>query len=288
MNFPELFECDYSTYNIYNLNEELKKLNNLTDSDIHKRENWNHNQQKEYTQLLSFLNEKYPTSSNERAIPTYEKESNIAIRKQRCGDLIKKIYRENKFYYDKKNELIEKINKCKKVLLDDSKDKKKQKALEEIVCECGALSQRKNISTHKKSSLHLKRLEKKELCVVIQEPIKEIVKPSIEPKVALLKEVIPDDFESESEDEPEDQFEDEDDEDDEEEKENRYYNMPLIVTEEREEEFRELYDVKWFVKLIIKKDIEWRKKWYKDNDVLFPIYKLDEHGNETKEVIGIK
>lgn len=275
MNFPELFECDYSTYNIYNLNEELKKLNNLTDSDIHKRENWNHNQQKEYTQLISYLNEKYPTSSNERAIPTYEKENNIAIRKQRCGDLIKKIYRENKFYYDKKNELIEKINKCKKVLLDDSKDKKKQKALEEIVCECGALSQRKNISTHKKSALHLKRLEKKELCVVIQEPIQEIAKPSI-------KEIILDD----SDFEPELDYDSESET--EEEKENKYYNMPLIVTDEKEEQFREDYRVKWHTKLIIKKDIEWRKKWYKDNDVLFPIYKLDENGNETKEVIGIK
>jgi hypothetical protein len=281
MNFPELFECDYSTYNIYSLNEELKKLNKITGADMHKRKNWNHLQQKEYTQLLSYLNEKYPTRSRTRAIPTHEVESNTAIKKQRCNDLIKKIYRENMYYYNKKEELIEKINKCKTLLLANSKDKKKEKALEDIVCECGALSKRKNISTHKKSALHLKRLEKKELCVVIQEPIKEIVKPSI-------KEVIPDDFEidfeSESEDEPEDQFED----DDEEEKENRYYNMPLIVTEEREEEFRELYDVKWFVKLIIKKDIEWRKKWYKDNDVLFPIYKLDEHGNETKEVIGIK
>jgi len=274
MNFPELFECDYSTYNIYNLNEELKKLNNLTDSDIHKRENWNHNQQKEYTQLLSFLNEKYPTSSNERAIPTYEKESNIAIRKQRCGDLIKKIYRENKFYYDKKNELIEKINKCKKVLLDDSKDKKKQKALEEIVCECGALTNKSNLSRHKKSSLHLKRLEKKELCVVIQEPIKEIAKPSIKEIILDEPELEPEsDYDSESETE--------------EEKENKYYNMPLIVTDEKEEQFREDYRVKWHIKLIIKKDIEWRKKWYKDNDVLFPIYKLDENGNETKEVIGI-
>jgi hypothetical protein len=279
MNFPELFECDYSTYNIYSLNEELKKLNKITDTDMRRRENWNHLQQKEYTQLLSYLNEKYPTSSRTRAIPTHEVESNKAIRKQRCNDLIKKIYRENMYYYNKKDELIEKINKCKTLLLANSKDKKKEKALEDIVCECGALTNKSHLSRHKKSALHLKRLEKKELCVVIQEPIKEIVKPSI-------KEVIPDDFESESEDEPEDQFEDDDD--DEEEKENRYYNMPLIVTEEREEEFRELYDVKWFVKLIIKKDIEWRKKWYKDNDVLFPIYKLDEHGNETKEVIGIK
>jgi len=276
MNFPELFECDYSTYNIYNLNEELKKLNNLTDSDIHKRENWNHNQQKEYTQLLSFLNEKYPTSSNERAIPTYEKESNIAIRKQRCGDLIKKIYRENKFYYDKKNELIEKINKCKKVLLDDSKDKKKQKALEEIVCECGALTNKSHLSRHRKSPLHLKRLEKKELCVVIQEPIKEIAK-------TLIKEIILDEPELEPDYDSESETEEE-----KEEKENKYYNMPLIVTDEKEEQFREDYRVKWHIKLIIKKDIEWRKKWYKDNDVLFPIYKLDENGNETKEVIGIK
>ena len=38
MNFPELFECDYSTYNIYSLNEELKKLNKITDTDIQKHE----------------------------------------------------------------------------------------------------------------------------------------------------------------------------------------------------------------------------------------------------------
>ena len=39
------------------------------------------------------------------------------------------------------------------------------------------------------------------------------------------------------------------------------------------------------IKLIIKKDVEFRKKWYIDNDILYPIYKLDEDGNKTKEVI---
>lgn len=284
MNLPEMFECDYSTYNIYNLNEELKKLNSITETDLHQKSSWNHLQRKEYTELESFLNDKYPTSSNERAIPDWEKEKNRAYKKQRYKELLTKIYKENKYYFDKKDELIEKINKYKTLLLANSKDKRKQKALTEIVCECGSLTNKSHLSRHKKTPLHLKRMEKNLLCTEIKEPVKEVVKePVKEPVKQPVKELI----EHEDEDEDFDFDESESESETEEEKENKYYNMPLIVTEEQEEQFRELYDVKWHTKLIIKKNIEWRQKWYKDNDVLFPIYKLDQNGKETKEVIGI-
>lgn len=284
MNLPEMFECDYSTYNIYNLNEELKKLNSITETDLHQKSSWNHVQRKEYTELESFLNDKYPTSSNERAIPDWEKEKNRAYKKQRYKELLTKIYKENKYYFDKKDELIEKINKYKTLLLANSKDKRKQKALTEIVCECGSLTNKSHLSRHKKTPLHLKRMEKNLLCTEIKEPVKEVVKePVKEPVKQPVKELI----EHEDEDEDFDFDESESESETEEEKENKYYNMPLIVTEEQEEQFRELYNVKWHTKLIIKKNIEWRQKWYKDNDVLFPIYKLDQNGKETKEVIGI-
>ena len=282
MNLPEMFESDYSTYNIYNLNEELKKVNNLTDSDLRNKTTWNHNQKKEYTQLISFLNEKYPTGSNERSIPDWEKEKNRATRKQRCNQLLKKIYQENKYYFDKKDELIEKINKCKDLLLANSKDKRKQKALEEIYCECGALTNKSHLSRHKKTPIHLKRLEKQPLCTEIKETEKpiEIIKEPIKEVVKELSD--------EEEDDDFNFYESEDESETEEEKEIKYYNMPLIFNKYQEDNFREIYNVKWYVNLIIQKNVEWRKKWNKDNNVLFPIYKLDGNGKETKEVIGIK
>lgn len=279
MESQKYVDCDYSEFlnslNIYSLNEEMKKINRM--NECKGSSGWSSLQKKEFISLRSYMNEKYPIIN----VATHIKEKHQQIRRPRFKEYERKIALENKKYKMNKEFYLQLINEKKEILMNETKNKEKQKALEDIICECGLISKRTHISRHRKSATHIKLMAiTKETPICVEVP-KKVEQPIINEKE---EKRINKEFEKLMKEEP---IIEEINEDEEEEEANKYYNMPLIVTEEKEEDFRELYNVKWYVKLLIQKNVEWRKKWYKDNDVLFPIYKLDENGNETKEVIGI-
>jgi len=298
MNISKSFELDYSTFNIFKLNEELKRLK-VIQNQLVGTINWSQNQLKERNEIKSFYDEIYKTLNSDMLI-----QRNKKVKKEKLNELDTKFYKENLYYFNKKDELIEKINKFKTILLGNNKEKRKEKALADLICECGALTSKSQVSRHKKSPLHLKRLA---LCVEINKPMLSEV---VEINTPILSEVINEkeaicEPEVNEELEPEEEYVDsESDEDEIKQKkaDDIYFNTPLKefynedeknedireAGKDREDEFKQRHGIKWNVKIIYKKNIELRRQWNKPNEAMILLYQLDENGNETKQVIGLQ
>lgn len=201
MSIPENVESDYVefllTLSICSLNEEEKKINKLYEENGSSI-SWSSRQHKERKELLIHLNEIYPIKDQ----MTHIKEKNRKIRKPITNAYDLKVRKENKKYITNKDLFLKLINERKKVLLNETKIKEKSKASEDITCECGLLSKRKHISTHRKSATHIKLIsiaKETPLCTIIaKETSKKII-----PKI--IEEEEDEDYISEEEEESEDE-----------------------------------------------------------------------------------
>lgn len=111
-----------------------------------------------YKSMIDWVNKYYPVSD----VSDYVADNNRPHRKKIIDDNRRIVIRNHKIYTDKdKYELwLKNIDE----LIGKKAYNHKDYMNERIVCECGASSVRKNLSTHKKSALHIKRL-----CVAINE-----------------------------------------------------------------------------------------------------------------------
>jgi hypothetical protein len=247
--------------NIYSLNEEIKKIQRINEGGG--KRGWSTLQKKEYISLLAYMNEKYPLKN----VTTYTKEKNHEIRKPRFKEYEKKVAIENRKYKIYKDAYIQIINKRKQILMNETKSKEKQKASEDIICECGLLSKRKHISTHRKTANHIKLMnicketfiaEKVQVCSEIQKP------NLISQKEA---KIIDEDFEKILKDENiNDSDSDLDDED---------FITQKPFTEYQIKQFRLQYKLSEDYNLLINKNYEYRKKWVISDDELRPSYKKE-------------
>jgi hypothetical protein len=181
MSIPENIESDYIefllTLSICSLNEEEKKINKLYEENG-SAISWSSRQHKERKELLIHLNEIYPIKNQ----MTHIKEKNRKIRKPITNAYDVKIWKENKKYITNKDLFLKLINERKKVLLNETKIKEKNKALDDITCECGLQSKRKHISTHRKSATHIKLMsiaKETPLCTIIAKETPKEIAPKI-------------------------------------------------------------------------------------------------------------
>ena len=161
--------------NIYSLNQEIKRIERINENNLD-ASTWSPLQKKEYISLTAELDYKYPVKD----VSTLIRETNCKIRKPIYKKYEAKVYAENKRYINNKEIYLQLINERKEILMNETKNKEKQKALEEIICECGLPSKRKNIAAHRKSATHIKLMaitkETPIVCLPItkETPVKEI------------------------------------------------------------------------------------------------------------------
>lgn len=111
-----------------------------------------------YRSMIDWLDKYYPVKD----VTDYVKEKNQEPRKKIVDDNRLIVIRNHKIYT--KDDRYEVWLKSIDELIGKKAYNHKDYMNERIVCECGASSVRKNLSTHKKSALHIKRL-----CVAINE-----------------------------------------------------------------------------------------------------------------------
>lgn len=135
-----------------------KRIIKMKKDDI-KMNGFSNTDEEEYAHksMVEWLNKYYDVGPN---VTDYVADKNRPIRNKIIADNRRIVIRNHKIYTDKdRYELWLKT-------IDDMIGKKaynhKDYMNERIVCECGASSLRKHLSTHKKSALHIKRL-----CVAI-------------------------------------------------------------------------------------------------------------------------
>lgn len=259
MNIPENVDSDFLNFlnnsNIYSLNrkiEHINKINNEKGTRI-----WTTLQKKELLNLITELKESYPVNN----VPDYIKENSRYIISEKCKEFRIKIAKENKKYIINKELYLQLINEKKEILMNETKNKEKQKALEDITCECGLLSKRKNIAAHRKSTTHIKLMaitKETPLCPIIKEtPInKEKEEKQIEKEFKkIAKEHLIDEDSEDSEDETDEE--------------------EIEFTEEQIKQFRIKNNLIDDYELLIKKNYIYRKKWNIDDNILMPMYKKE-------------
>lgn len=252
MNIPENVESDYLEFlnqlNIYSLNEEEKKINKMNNESYSPVNSWSSVQKKEYCTLITYLNEKYPTKN----VKTYIKENNQIQRRLKCKELTTKFNSENKKYKINKELYLRLINDKKQILMNETKNKEKQKALEEITCECGLQSKRKNIAAHRKSANHIKLMSIAKEIPICPEIIisKEIPTIITEKEEKIINKV----FQKIMEEEEEENY------DDDEEDENIFITSKPFTLDQIKQ-FRIKNNLSDDYPLTIEKDIDYRKKW---------------------------
>lgn len=157
IDLDELFAL-YETYNVNQLAVQIKLFYQLQQQiDIHiKTKNINQpfvspkQTKNNYNKFYAFMQEHFPVIDVSEKI----KERNIEIRK-REGGKFRKICHSNNLIMSNENIL----KKLTELIKTKSVFDKNAYYNEEIACECGCISYRKNLSRHKKSKLHEKRLE---------------------------------------------------------------------------------------------------------------------------------
>jgi hypothetical protein len=251
MNIPENDDNDYldflNTCNIYYLNQEEQKISkmNKTLGSYGSTENWSKSQKKEYYDLISYLNEKYPFDYD-----VYNcVDKNRTIRKEKCDKLKEQIRKENVRYQIHKNKYLQIIKERKEILINETKNKRKEKALEDIICECGLLSKRKNLAAHKTSKTHIKLMavsKETPRCVEINSNIikEKEEKEEIEFNKKFDKIM--------KEEEEEEEYEDIDPD---------YLITSKQFTDEQIKNFKRENKLPDDYLLIINKDLTYRKKW---------------------------
>ena len=157
IDLDELFAL-YETYNVNQLAVQIKLFYQLQKQiDIHiKTKNINQpfvspkQMKHNYNKFYTFMQEHFPVIDVSEKI----KERNKEIRTREGGKFRKMCHSNNLIM---SNENI--LKKLTELIKTKSVFDKNAYQNEEIACECGCISYRKNLSRHKKSKLHEKRLE---------------------------------------------------------------------------------------------------------------------------------
>lgn len=157
IDLDELFAL-YETYNVNQLAVQIKLFYQLQQQiNIHIRES-NINRpfvspkqtKNNYNKFYAFMQEHFPVKDVSEKI----RERNQKIR-TRESDKFRLVCHSNNIIMSNKNILA----KLTELIKTKSVFDKKEYYNEEIACECGCISYRKNLSRHKKSKLHEKKLE---------------------------------------------------------------------------------------------------------------------------------
>jgi hypothetical protein len=140
--------------NIKQLIQHKKIINELEEKIKNNKYYLTLDQQKKKIALQEQLDEDYDVQNAKNDIIKEEMRL-IQVKERKFFQKI--INGNNNFYIKYRQKLIEMID----MIIDDKKTyNHKEYMNEKITCECGCESYRKNLSTHKKSALHLRRLEK--------------------------------------------------------------------------------------------------------------------------------
>ncbi len=107
-------------------------------------------QEKQGRKLSEWLHDNYPNNINNEK----KDQENKQIRKKQLGKFGIICRKNNKAYFT--DDVLKRINDM--IKSKNTFDKKKYDN-EEIMCDCGCFSLRKNLSRHKTSKLHFKKLE---------------------------------------------------------------------------------------------------------------------------------
>lgn len=136
-----------------------KRIMKMKKDDIKFNQAYNTDEEEyAYRSMMDWLNKYYPVED----VTDYVKEKNQEPRKKIINDNRRIVIRNHNIYT--KDDRYELWLKTIDELIGKKAYNHKDYMNERIVCECGASSVRKNLSTHKKSALHIKRL-----CVVLNE-----------------------------------------------------------------------------------------------------------------------
>jgi hypothetical protein len=145
----------YETYNVKQLAvrvklfHKLKKEFNDHIKNAPKTAFITEEQRKNKIKFLEYLDEYYPIKD----VSDKKEETNKIIRTRELKKFNNTCHSNNKMMTD--DDVLKKITE---IIKSKSYFDAKAYANEQIACECGCISYRKNLSTHKKSKLHEKRL----------------------------------------------------------------------------------------------------------------------------------
>jgi hypothetical protein len=149
-----LFEL-YETYNVNQLAVKVKLFHKLQKDlnqhikDLPKVAFLTREQDKIKEKFLEFMDEHYPVVN----VSEKKQEENKIIRTREMNKFRRTCHSNNITMSD-----VDVLKKITEIIKSKSYFDKKAYDNEQIACECGCISYRKNLSTHKKSKLHEKRL----------------------------------------------------------------------------------------------------------------------------------
>jgi hypothetical protein len=160
INLEELYE-KYETYNVKQLAVVIRTFNsNRTTYDktsLLKKETFRTSEQeKQFDKFSKYFIEEWPwltegkckhKGANELSI--YERNKNKKNWSRELKKFNQTCHSNNELYYTD-----DVLTKIKDIIKNNSTYDKNARGNEQIVCECGCLSLRKNLSAHKKSKIH--------------------------------------------------------------------------------------------------------------------------------------
>lgn len=146
----------YETYNVKQLAILVKVFHNLEQQfkshlggDRPKAYFISVAQKKQNKKFIDYLDEHYPIVD----VSDKKETENRIIRTREMKKFNATCHANNKIMTD-----VDVLKKITEIIKSKSTFNKKEYDNEQIACECGCISYRKNLSTHKKSKLHEKRL----------------------------------------------------------------------------------------------------------------------------------
>jgi hypothetical protein len=163
-NFIELVDLNkdfeiYETYNVKQLAILVKVFHNLTQQfkshlcGVRPKAYFiSVAQKKQEKKFIDYLDENYPIVD----VSDKKETENRIIRNREIKKFNATCHANNKIMTDV--DVLKKITEIIKGKSTFGKKEKKEYDNEQIACQCGCISYRKNLSTHKKSKLHEKRL----------------------------------------------------------------------------------------------------------------------------------